>query len=380
MPRTYPHPLSLKLEEWPVADRLAWCAALQPGDVLDPGGAASHWSPATVAWMSNAYGHWLAWLKRNALLDADGTAAQAIQSDLVARYVSDMRAVNASSSVADRVQKLYFVAKLLSPEQNWEWLRSIWRRLNSTARPARDKQARLVDASELFALGLQLIGKGERLSHTSPMDGAVLYRDGLMIALLAARPLRRKNLAAIKIGEHLVRSGPGYRLQFAARETKSRTALELNLPAKLTPFLDRYISHHRPLLFPRNRVSKQPMTRDPSACQNLWVSVRGTGMGAETIYGRIVAHTRAKFGRSINPHLFRDSVATSVAVDDPKHVRITMNLLGHSKLATTEQYYIQAWSLEATRRHQSHVLGLRRQSRDANLARGHPPRGKQPDG
>jgi integrase/recombinase XerD len=285
--------------------------------VLDPGGAASHWSPATVAWMSNAYGHWLAWLKRNAPSDADHTAAaQAIQPELVARYVSDMRIVNASSTVADRAQKLYFVATLLSPDRNWEWLRLVWRRLNSMARPARDKQARLVDANQLFDLGLQLIAKGERLSRTSAMDGAVLYRDGLMIALLAARPLRRKNLAAIKIGEHLVRSGPDYRLQFTARETKSRKALELNLPTKLTPFLDRYISHHRPLLFPRNRNSKQPVTRDPAACQNQRVSVRGTGMGAETIYSRIVAHTRAKFGRSINPHLFRDAAATSVAIDE----------------------------------------------------------------
>jgi len=211
------------------------------------------------------------------------------------------------------------------------------------------------------------------------MDGAVVYRDGLMIALLAARPLRRKNLAAIKIGEHLFRNGPDYRLQFAARETKSRKVLELNLPSKLTPFFDRYLSHHRPLLFPRNRNSRQPTTHAPSACSNLWVSVRGTGMGAESMYRCIVAHTRAKFGRSINPHLFRDAVATSVAIGDPKHVRITMNLLGHSKLATTERHYIQARSLEATRRHQSHMLGLRRQSRDDKLACSHRPRGNQPD-
>ncbi len=303
-----------------------------------------------------------------------------VQPTLVARYVSDMRAVNASSSVADFIQKLYFVVKVINPEQDWEWLRSVWRRLNSIARPARDKQARLVDASQLFDLGLRLIAKGERAARTSSMDGAVLYRDGLIIAMLAARPIRRKNLAAIKIGEHLVRSGPAYRLRFAARETKSRRAIEFTLPSKLTPFLDRYICHHRSLLFPRNRNSKQLMTRDPSSCSNLWVSVRGVGMGAETIYHRIVAHTSAKFGRSISPHLFRDAAATSVAVRDPKHVRTTMNILGHAKLATTERHYIQARSLEATRRHQTHMLGLRRQSREDKLACNHQPRGNQPDG
>ncbi len=38
----------LKLEEWPEADRLAWDAALAPGDLLDGTmGAGHHWCSAT---------------------------------------------------------------------------------------------------------------------------------------------------------------------------------------------------------------------------------------------------------------------------------------------------------------------------------------------
>ena len=30
-----------------------------------------------------------------------------------------------------------------------------------------------------------------------------------------------------------------------------------------------------------------------------------------------------RFGHALNPHLFRDCAATSIAIEDPDHVRIT---------------------------------------------------------
>src|SRR5262249_36377235 len=36
---------------------------------------------------------------------------------------------------------------------------------------------------------------------------ACRYRDGLIIALLAGAPLRRGTLAALRVGEHLLKSG-----------------------------------------------------------------------------------------------------------------------------------------------------------------------------
>jgi integrase/recombinase XerD len=38
----------------------------------------------------------------------------------------------------------------------------------------------------------------------------------------------------------------------------------------------------------------------------------------------LARHTTAQFGHSVNTHLFRDCAATSVATDDPEHVRICM--------------------------------------------------------
>jgi len=45
-------------------------------------------------------------------------------------------------------------------------------------------------------------------------------------------------------------------------------------------------------------------------------------MGRKSIYIRITTRTRDGFGRAINPHLFRDCAATSIAIEDPCHIGI----------------------------------------------------------
>ena len=87
-------------------------------------------------------------------------------------------------------------------------------------------------------------------------------------------------------------------------------------------------------------------------------------MTGEAIYERVCLHTRKAFGHPINPHLFRDCLATEIAIHDPKHVRIAAHILGHSDLRTTDRHYNQAQSIEAARRHQRGVMELRRKMHD----------------
>ena len=47
------------------------------------------------------------------------------------------------------------------------------------------------------------------------------------------------------------------------------------------------------------------------------------------IYIRVVARTREGLGQAVNSHLFRDCAATSIAIEDPAHVGIASQLLGH---------------------------------------------------
>jgi integrase/recombinase XerD len=199
----------------------------------------------------------------------------------------------------------------------------------------RDKRAKLVGAAALYGFGIELMEEGEELSKCDLFHGAVRYRDGLMIALLTARPiLRLRNLTDLKIGDGIFKDGEQYGLKVVATEMKQRRHVEVSVPPELSPYLNRYLEHHRPNLFPSTHGWKQPVPGDPKTCLHLWVSTWGKGMDAHSIYCQFVRLTKAKFGKGFGPHFVRDTAATSIALEDPKHVRYAMNVLGHSKFAT----------------------------------------------
>jgi len=55
---------------------------------------------------------------------------------------------------------------------------------------------------------------------------ALQYRDGLVIALAALIPMRRRTLVALRIGKHLVKNGDLWELVIPAEDTKTRRPLD----------------------------------------------------------------------------------------------------------------------------------------------------------
>ena len=68
-----------------------------------------------------------------------------------------------------------------------------------------------------------------------PQHVRIRYRDGLLIALLIACPMRIKNLANLIIGQHLVFDGCAYGLKLRAAETKTGRPYAPAVPMELTP-------------------------------------------------------------------------------------------------------------------------------------------------
>jgi integrase/recombinase XerD len=358
----------MKPEDWPAADRDAWAAARCKGTILRPGRPASKWAGTTTQSMIESYGRFVTWAKFEGLLNPAAAPAQLVSSDNVLRYVEHLSIINASLTVVNRVRGLFFIANALAPHGDWEWLRTIWYNLQRAAKPARNKRARVVEAPELLALGLELMAAAERGSDRTLYQRALDYRDGLIIALMAARPLRLRNFAAVEPGVHLVRTAEGYSLEFQAHEIKTRRELDWTFPAGLVPNLERYRTFYRPLLFPINRGSPR-RSRRPEDCRALWVSAHGTPMSSTTVYGRVILHTKRKFGRSVNPHLFRDDATTVIAIEDPERVGISMPLLGHSNPITAQRVYDQSGMVSAQRSYQDYVHSLRSDRRDRTVGR-----------
>ena len=163
--------------------------------------------------------------------------------------------------------------------------------------------------------------------------------DGAAHAL-AVRPLRLANLVQLELGRELVRRGLVWWLELHGADTKTGEPLELPFPDDLVPALESYLATWRPRLAQRRYVA---------ASSALWLTHRGTTISDIHAYNNIVAHTRKAFGRPVNPHLFRDAAATTIALDRPDQVRMAAQLLGHRSFATTERFYNLARASEAAK-------------------------------
>ena len=179
------------LEEWPEPDRLLWQAAQVPGDLLEDGGSRARHGEYANRNAVDSYGRWLAWLDARGLLEPTSSPADRITPFRVSAYVADLEKHNSTSTLLHRVKELREVAAVMDPSRDWRWLNRIYSQIQARHRPARPKRPRLVSSLELFELGTGLMARAER-EHTK-CAGAITYRDGLIIALLAARPLRLRN-------------------------------------------------------------------------------------------------------------------------------------------------------------------------------------------
>lgn len=359
----------LKFEWWPKLDQLAWKACTALGDILEPGAPASRWTQTTQRNVCKAYGRWLTWLIDNGMLDSATAPEQRVTPESVAGYVAKLRTQILSTTVFSYIELLALAVSAMAPEVKWEWLWDIVGRLKSVAVPSNRKCGRIVPARNLVAFGLRLMNDADEAYGLPASKRALAFRNGLMIALLAARPFRLRNFTSIEIGNHLFKQGSAYYLRFKSAELKTRRTrqdIEVPFPVGLVCYLVRYLDVYRPVLLAQTQVtaSTEPAER---VVAGLWISSEGCRMAETSVHARIVELTAAEFGKPINPHLFRDCAATSIAEEDPEHARIIMTILGHTNLATSDRHYNQATSAKASSGYQLQLLAMRAQG--AKLAR-----------
>jgi hypothetical protein len=113
----------------------------------------------------------------------------------------------------------------MDPNRRWSFINDLASKIRARHRPTRDKSnLRLSD--ELVELGFELMHAAGDLVG---LDAAIAYRDGLLIAILALIPLRRRNLADLALGVTLVREGSSWIVAFGEDDTKTHAAFEGSL-------------------------------------------------------------------------------------------------------------------------------------------------------
>jgi integrase/recombinase XerD len=228
--------------------------------------------------------------------------------------------------------------RVMAPRADTGWLRRAAARLEAVAIPIREKRTRLQTPRGLWELGFAMMAEAEAAAQSRDVRRASRFHDGLIIAVLAARPMRRQTLLRMQVERHLLLQETSTRISFAADEVKERRPYERELPAELTRPIRRYLAVWRPLLL-GERVSEY-----------FWISEHGDRLSADRFYAMVTEVTTTAFGRPMSPHMFRDAAATAIATDVPAEIGIAMPILNHSSVTTISKHYIMPGSVPPPRR------------------------------
>lgn len=337
--------LHLPFDQWPLEDRLLWEQATKDSDPF---------SEATGARLADTSKHQYLFAWRRFLgfvVLEDGSAlvlppVDRLTKERVRSFAKHLAETNIPRSVAIQIDALYKAARIMLPNQDLSWLKSMKARLHSAA-PVQQAGGPAITSPQILEVGLTLmIENAPSEGRRSTLSRAVRYRDGLMIALLAFAPLRRKNLASLEIGRHLVGENDRY-IIIPAAETKTRAPIEFAIPELLLPYLDLYLA-----------VVRSWLLKDV-ACQALWISPRGGALRYGAIADIVSRHTLSVLGLRLTPHDVRDAAATTWALSDPSNIGTAKDLLSHLNERTMQKHYNRAKAVEATRTYAAIVRAKR---------------------
>ena len=340
--------LSWPMEQWPESDRTAWTSGCVPSDPFDDPRYGGTLRPASLAKTGHGYGRWLCFLESRGWLDPAVPAFGRVTRRRLRAYFHELRrAGNADYTIIGRFQELEMALKILAPGQDTSWVRrpdgvSIYALL-----PKAKRHLMIPDSGVLFEWGLGMM---------NGVDPAVArdtwrttYRDGLLIAMLAARGRRRKPMAGLRIGKELVRSEDRYRIELTTEQVKTHKVDRFNLPERLTPYVQHYLDVIRPGLL------------KGGSYDDLWISRRGTPLTVAGLEARIFRLSLKRFGQWFGPHRFRHAIATTLALRDPGNPGMAAAMLGISAAVAEEHYKRRPGQIQASRTYAQLVEQRKRQ-------------------
>jgi integrase len=340
---------SLAWESWPARERHFWLQSVLPRCEYVTAEQGEFLSEASIHGVCEAFSLWLAFLIRTNRYSHDLCILEHASDGVIAAFVDDLLSRRGPLSVKGELMRLSTCFRLAFGKQAHGLFRPAIQRVAVLLRSAPRAHRKVADSADLFSLGISLVESAlhDELQHR---ETALRYRDGLIIALLAARPIRAANLASMMVGKHLVARGDAYWLSFDAFETKTHVPIHVAVPRLLSTYISTYLSAVRTKISVRNALHEW-----------VWCGIRGDRLSTQMIYTRIVRHTREGLGTPTSPHRFRHAAATKQALVDPAHVTDGYFLLGHSSYHATEKSYNLASTNDGAQKLAERLLARRKQ-------------------
>ena len=238
-----------------------WCAGADPIPGLHRPRHADTLTPRSIEAAWKSYGRLLDILANHSLLDPDIGPAARITFEAVALYFDELRAAgNCNNTIKGRMFHLRTALHIMAPKVNFDWItRPDDVPLDAILKQEPREDLFVPDAKLLFEWGLSLMTDQPLPDDAAKrMEACRDYRNGLIIALLAARAPRLGSLAQMRLGKNLSKRNGEYWARLQSMIVKNRRELHYSLPAALTPYIDRYLTEIRPFLL------------DPVATDAVW--------------------------------------------------------------------------------------------------------------
>lgn len=193
----------------------------------------------------------------------------------------------------------------------------------------------------------RIFAEARRQRSAYTRKDALRMQAAVALELLLMRPIRRKNLVALRLGEHVISTGTRTIIAIAAHDVKNDIDLEHPLPKESADLLDFYVRKVLPLLGPNPGRHLFPGTRV------------GRPKSAEQLGRQFTRLIRDETGLHLYPHVMRHFAASLYLRERPGEYETVRRVLAHKSLTTTTRSYVDMEDAAAVERFDALVLGIR---------------------
>jgi hypothetical protein len=264
----------------------------------------------------------------------------------VRRYLAAMKqAGNQGNTIATRLWELRTALRIMCPEKDFRWITSPDGNDVRSLFPFKRRLFKIYHPRRLYHWGFQLMDQALKIGDRQRR--AIQYRNGLIIAILAARAPRVRSLASIQLCVQIVRHENRFQFVFRKKDLKWKNALEYDLPESLTERIEHYLREVRPVLL----AGKEHRW--------FWVARGGDCLREIGIGTMIRRQSEKDLGDAFGPQRFRHCIGTIAPISNPKHPAVAASVLGNST-ATVQKSYNLGDEQEAARQFQASLGKERR--------------------
>jgi integrase len=231
---------------------------------------------------------------------------------------------------AEQIAELQAIGRSVNPKEKGMTARNR-ARLRQFDDP--ENVRRLIDLSLAVVRGLPRQGQPSYVQ-------ALRVQSALAISILLVAPMRPKNLASLRLGEHVIQTRPGgvRHIVVSSEEVKNKTPLAFEVSEALGEVMEVYLARCRPLL-----------AGDPDGF--LFPAPKGGAKPPGPFAEQIKRMLRQETGIDLNAHCYRHLAARLFLREHPGEYETIRLLLGHKDLSTTTQYYCGLEQADALRRY-----------------------------